>query len=212
MSKYPKTLGRIEAVWNKLGGEEGVDRFLRGELVVESRSPGFPIWKTIELGTRLKTAEDFRVALNACGNSIARCADDILSAPAFMVSETEGYVDLVNVSVADLGFKCAVSYWDIIEVALSMGLKLCPAEVGPQLWLQYPEQPKGEWLRIGMLPITSADDFHGIFGVTHHIDKTLGGGTYIKGRRVLTGEPPTIPKYFQKFQKDARFVFVRRKW
>lgn len=34
MSKYPKTLGRIQAVWNKLGGEEGVDRFLRGELAV----------------------------------------------------------------------------------------------------------------------------------------------------------------------------------
>ncbi|MDP3734968.1 MAG: hypothetical protein Q8R39_00905 [bacterium] len=34
MAKYPKTLGRIEAVWNKLGGEEGVDRFLRGELSV----------------------------------------------------------------------------------------------------------------------------------------------------------------------------------
>lgn len=34
MSKYPKTLGRIEAVWNKLGGEDGVDRFLRGELTV----------------------------------------------------------------------------------------------------------------------------------------------------------------------------------
>jgi hypothetical protein len=33
-SKYPNTLGRIEAVWNKLGGEDGVDRFLRGELVV----------------------------------------------------------------------------------------------------------------------------------------------------------------------------------
>ena len=34
MSKYPKTLGRIEAVWNKLGGEAGVDRFLRDELSV----------------------------------------------------------------------------------------------------------------------------------------------------------------------------------
>lgn len=33
--KYPDvTLGRIEAVWNKLGGEQGVDRFLRNELVV----------------------------------------------------------------------------------------------------------------------------------------------------------------------------------
>ena len=33
--EYPSvTLGRVEAVWNKLGGEEGVDRFLRGELAV----------------------------------------------------------------------------------------------------------------------------------------------------------------------------------
>ncbi len=30
MAKY-SFLGRIEAVWNKLGGEEGVDAFLRGE-------------------------------------------------------------------------------------------------------------------------------------------------------------------------------------
>ncbi len=36
MGKYPKTLGRIEAVWNKLGGEEGVDRLLRGELTVSA--------------------------------------------------------------------------------------------------------------------------------------------------------------------------------
>ena len=35
MMKYAGvTLGRVEAVWNKLGGEEGVDRFLRNELTV----------------------------------------------------------------------------------------------------------------------------------------------------------------------------------
>ena len=33
--KYPNvTLGRVEAVWNKLGGEDGVDKFLRDELSV----------------------------------------------------------------------------------------------------------------------------------------------------------------------------------
>jgi len=30
------TLGQVEAVWNKLGGEEGVNRLLRGELVVSA--------------------------------------------------------------------------------------------------------------------------------------------------------------------------------
>ena len=34
MAKYPNILGRIEAVWNILGGEDGVDRLLRGELVI----------------------------------------------------------------------------------------------------------------------------------------------------------------------------------
>ncbi len=33
--KYPDiTFGRVEAVWNKLGGEEGVNRFLRGEITI----------------------------------------------------------------------------------------------------------------------------------------------------------------------------------
>lgn len=45
MAKYPKTLGRIEAVWNKLGGEEGVDLLLAGEGVVprnEMPDPNVP--------------------------------------------------------------------------------------------------------------------------------------------------------------------------
>jgi hypothetical protein len=38
--KYPKMeWGRMEAVINKLGGENGVDRLLRGELVVSEREP-----------------------------------------------------------------------------------------------------------------------------------------------------------------------------
>ena len=39
--KYPDiTLGRVEAVWNKLGGEEGVQRFLAGqsELIVKEHA------------------------------------------------------------------------------------------------------------------------------------------------------------------------------
>ena len=34
MGKYPDTPDRIRAVWDKLGGKEGVDRFLRNELSV----------------------------------------------------------------------------------------------------------------------------------------------------------------------------------
>ena len=41
--KYPDIrLGDVEAVWNMLGGEGGVARFLRGELVVTSKQPVIP--------------------------------------------------------------------------------------------------------------------------------------------------------------------------
>lgn len=39
MSKYPDVLGRIEAVWNIHGGEEGIDRLLRNETIVVERRP-----------------------------------------------------------------------------------------------------------------------------------------------------------------------------
>ncbi len=41
------TLGQVEAVWNKLGGEEGVQRFLAGETVVaEAQKP--PLLKFLD--------------------------------------------------------------------------------------------------------------------------------------------------------------------
>lgn len=38
MARNNKTIDRIQAVWNKLGGEDGVDRLLRGELTLVVRS------------------------------------------------------------------------------------------------------------------------------------------------------------------------------
>lgn len=37
MASNNRTIDRIQAVWNKLGGEEGVDRFLEGDQVVTNR-------------------------------------------------------------------------------------------------------------------------------------------------------------------------------
>ncbi|MEK7086815.1 MAG: hypothetical protein AAB935_00975, partial [Patescibacteria group bacterium] len=80
--KYPNiTLGHVEAVWNKLGGEDGVNRLLRGETVVRAVEFSFRVWKTIRLGTGLKTADDFRNALKASGNQISDWAKDILGHP-----------------------------------------------------------------------------------------------------------------------------------
>lgn len=149
------TAGQLNAIVKKLGGKDGAMRLLRGEIVVSVPThPEFSIWKTIKLGTNLKTADDFRRAIKQANMKISDWGNDILDKPSFTVNEMEMDVDLVNVSMMDLGFKDKAYRRDIIAKTLSLGLELCPAEVGPQLRLQYADQPKGEWLIIEMEPIT----------------------------------------------------------
>ncbi|MFZ2832027.1 MAG: hypothetical protein WAZ40_02645 [Minisyncoccia bacterium] len=197
--KYPRLdLGQIEAIVNKLGGMEGVQRFLSGEMVIKASERNFPIWKTIRLGTGLKTPDDFRAAIKAAGMYIGDWGNDILGKPAFTVSPEETEVDLVVVSNADLGFKDGTKLEDTYARALELGLELCPNEVGPQLRLQYTDQPNGEWLLVAMEPIIDSDGFRGLFGVK----RDDGGGRYLNG---YNGGPDRV------WGADARFVFRRRK-
>lgn len=117
----------------------------------------FKIWKTIKLGTGLKTVGDFHRALRDGGFHLGEGGNDIIHKPAFTRSPEEVEIELVRVTVAELGFKYGTTRKDIYERAIQLGLELCPAEVGPQLRLQYKDQPRGEWLFIGMEPIANSD-------------------------------------------------------
>ena len=64
-------------------------------------------------------------------------------------------MDLVVVSGADLGTPTETSLVDVYARAQERGLALAPAEVGPQLRLQYLDQPIGEFLHVGMNPINT---------------------------------------------------------
>ena len=127
------------------------------------------VWKTITLGTH-KDADAIRQALKANGCRISNYGNDILGKPAFSVAHAETELDLVTVSVAQLGFKKGATRKDIYARALQLGLELCPAEVGPQLRLQHKDQPRGEWLLIGMEPITDSGGDLDVFGVFHGDD------------------------------------------
>lgn len=155
----------------------------------------FPIWKTIRLGTGLKTSADFRKALKQSGCDIGDWAKDILGKPAFTVSATETEVDLANVSVADLGFKNGAKRSEIYDRAKELGLALCPAEVGPQLRLQYLDQPNDERLRIAMEPIADSGRVLGVFFVER----------YDGGDRWLSADYG-FPEYF--WNAGDRFVFA----
>lgn len=133
--------------------------------MTETFNKEFEIWKTIKLGTGLKTADDFRKALESNGFGISDWTNDILKKAAFTVAFKETEIDLVKVTVAELGFKEATRSNRIYKRAIEIGLELCPAEVGPQLRLQYPDQPKEEYLLIGMEPIPMCGDFPYVFAL-----------------------------------------------
>ncbi len=157
----------------------------------------FPVWKTIKLGTGLKTADDFRQALKASGFEIGNWANDILGKPAFTAAAKETEVELVRVSVAELGFKNGATRQDIYQRAQELGLELCPNEVGPQLRLQYKDQPYNEWLRIAMESIAGSGGGLVVFGVGRvDGDQWLGGGC---------GTPDCF------WCGGGQWVFVRRK-
>lgn len=129
-------------------------------------SAEFPVWKTIKLGTGLKTADGFRKSIKKNGMKISDWADDILGKITAAAEETE--LDLVKVKVAELGFKSGARRDQIYARAKELGLELCPSELGPQLRLQYQDQPEGEWLLIAMEPITPSDGALGVFSVEWH--------------------------------------------
>jgi hypothetical protein len=79
--------------------------------------------------------------------------------------------------------------------ALELTVELCPNEVGPQLRLQYKNQPKDEWLFIAMGPIATLGGYLGVFYVVHDGFCLRGGDA--------------DPDHFR--DGSNRFVFARRK-
>lgn len=154
----------------------------------------FKVWKTIKIGTGLKDANAFRRTLESGEFVFVGHTYMLDDNSSFVVALKETEVDLVNVSVGELGFNAGAKYQKIRTKAQKLGLRLCPAEVGPQLRLQYKDQPKGEGLRVAMEAVTDSNGHRGIFAVCHFNDEFLLYG--------ITGSP-------ERFYDDfCRFVFV----
>jgi hypothetical protein len=152
------------------------------------------IFKIIEIGTH-KDMKSLRKALEESGARIGDWASNILNKTK--LSKSKQSLDLVVLSVKELGFPQGAELKYIYEAAKNLGLDLCPAEVGPQLHLQYPDQPSGEWLVIAMEPIKDSDGDLRLFLVERH-----GGDRWLLACH-------GIPGYH--WLAGYRFVFVRRK-
>ena len=164
-------------------------RLLSGEPVVKATERTFTVWKTITLGLQ-KSAEDYKKSLESNGFQISGYACQILK--KILVSQTEIMLDLVILTVAELGFKRGTTFQQICSRAKELGLELCPAEVGPALRLAYSDQPCGEWLRITMEPIPDSGGRSDVFSVDRDggerwldTDWFGSGGVWAPGTRVV---------------------------
>ncbi len=189
----PELSGDVMQGW--IENPKGLKKLLKGlcpsEIVLS-----FPAWKTIKLGIH-KSADEYRKAIKANGFKIGDWANDILGKSAFTVSSDEIEVELVRMTVAELGFKSGATRKNIYERALELGLKLCPNEVGPALRLQYKDQPMNEWLLIAMEPITDSDGGLSVFEAERR-----SGGLWLYGTSAL-------PDFF--WNADSQWVFLRGK-
>ncbi len=146
--------GPLTDLLQKLSGESGdlhlsiLNKMLRGELTSAVKRT-YSIWKKIKLGTH-QDAKSLKEDIEKNGFTVNEYAAVIMTKPMFTLATEETMVNLVNVSASDLGFTKKAPLRDIYLRAIELGLKLCPAEVGPQLRLQYPDQPNDQWVYVAM--------------------------------------------------------------
>lgn len=97
----------------------------------------FNIWKTIEIG-KISSISGLQSALNINNCYLDNRSIEMINSPYFSLSNERKLIKLICVSPHDLGIKNIFfnSYQRMCNSALSQGLNLCPAEIGPQICLQ----------------------------------------------------------------------------
>jgi hypothetical protein len=185
----PETEGTLRDLREKLNGGQG-EEWLRGlKKFLRKENPW--VWKTIEIGIH-KNAWFLCEELRGSGVRISFSTNELNNA---VFSTVENSVNLVLVSVWDLGFHKGGQLRHIYEAAERRGWYKCSVETGLELRRQYRNQPKLEKLVIAMDPIIDSSGDPYLLYLNHDLNLWLGrsGGN-------LLGEwsPPTL------------FVFVTR--
>jgi len=150
----------------------------------------------VEIGG--KTKQELAEEMKKQGIKTSSYAQDMLNNKDFNVLENQEKASLVRLKVSDLGFESGATTQEIYQRAEEFGLELCPAEVGPQLRLQYTNQPMGEWISIGMKQIAGRDGYPDVFDLRRNAD-----GLWLYGD---LAEPDG------RWSSDGGFVFRLRKF
>lgn len=168
---------------------------------------GFPIevtqvWETIRISTGPKTGADFLPLLSKKRRLVDYGARQSLSSGYFSVSGSLYTVDLVRVSVGQLGFRERTGYREICLRAQEFGLQFCEYDVAVQLCLQCENLPDGDFFLVASGPIPGADGSRRILGIFH-----AKGTSELEGYICDTDDHGSV-----KFDPNHEFVFVRTKY
>lgn len=160
--KYGKlNLGQIEAVVNKMGGMEGIHKFLSGETIIIP-NPRLKIWRRIEIGG-MKDKEYYLALLKENNIRISEGAKQMIKRMDFE-KEKEREVDLVKISVGQLGCRESGRLEEIYKNASKFGLELCPFQTALELCLQ---ENGFNIIYVGMKPIVVKNNDLLIFSIGH---------------------------------------------
>ena len=152
--------------------------------------------RTIETDKNINSPETAAQAILYNGFKILPYAEKILQKISFSKEKKE--YSLVSFSVENLGFLYGATLKQIYDKAEEFGLGLCPAEVGPLLRLNYPNQPEGESLNIAMETVKTSDDVRQLFVVNNYLGEKCLNNTWGGIDQVDEGE-------------ELSFVFIRHK-
>lgn len=131
----------------------------------------FPTWKTVTLG-KFKSCDAYLESARANGHEIGTYAAQIL--PKIEWAREERDIELVLATGAELGMTEDYTLAELTKSAASLGLSVCPAEIGPALRDQLDGQPVGEWMLVLMDPVLDSDSDLEVFFVGRDSD-----GTYL---------------------------------
>ena len=152
------------------------------------------LYKTIETNPDIKNGADAKRILESNDVKFGGVSTEILRKVEFS-NEIKKF-DLVSFSVEQLGFPGSATTAEIYQRADELGLKLCPAEVGPLLRLAYKDQKEGEYLLVAMKPILSTGGNPRLFGLGRR-----SGGVWLDTNWVNPGN---------RWFPQHRFVFSRK--
>lgn len=151
--------------------------------------------KTIETNPNIKSSADAEKELIAKGFRITDNAKHMLKSTSFSKESVE--YELVSFSVASLGFPQGATTKEIFAKGQELGLELCPAEVGPNLRLQYGDRAVNDYLLLAMDTITDADGDSSVWYV-----RRVSDGSWLSEGWATPGD---------RLSADNQVVFVRRK-